>query len=74
MLLLTQQYSPNVPESAYEFHHSEPTWMTDRDRQSGDGTGGGCNISFPFLFLCQTTPFKLHHLCKLMASTRCNIH
>lgn len=53
--------------------------MTDGDRQSGDGRGGGCSISFPLLLLSQTngsqvTPSKLPLLCKLMAATRCNIH
>lgn len=48
--------------------------MTDGDRQSGDGRGGGLSIFFPFLFLSQIngsqiTLSKLPHLCKLRAAT-----
>lgn len=53
MILLIQQYSLNVSENAFKFNHNKPVWMTDGDRQSGDGSGGGLSISFPFFFLSQ---------------------
>lgn len=44
----------SVPESAYKFHHSAPTWMTNGDRQTGDSRGGRCSISLHFLLLSET--------------------
>lgn len=73
MILLIQQYSLSVPESAYKFHHSAPTWMTNGDRQTGDSRGGGAVFLFGFLLLSETngsqiTRSKLPLLCKVTAA------